>query len=1133
MSVPPTSSFGLRPEFTGLNVTSLRDWSGAAPADGNVVTWDAALGKFVPGPGVDPNTTVSVASPALRQDRRVARFSGTTGLVLDGSVLELSDTGVISNLGAPLADNDATTKLYVDTLVSLGLSFGESVQAATTAALASLTGLQTVDGVALVAGNRVLVQDGTVALPGHISTANGIYVVSAGAWARATDAALGVTATGKTYAVDNGLVNNNTIFTCITKPAVFGNAIEFVRIANFSDIQTPSTSTDHAVVRWSGVDGDQQLDSSVIISDAGAVSGAVSLSMKGATSGTLTVQPAAVTNTHTLTLPDTVGASGTYLKATNGTGTLTWATAGDVTGPASSTANGISRFDATSGKLLKDSSVTISDAAAVAGVKSLSMTDSTTNTLTVQPAAATTTYALTMPPAVGSSGTYLKATDGAGTLAWATAGDVTGPAGATANGITRYSSVSGKIVKDSSVTISDAAAVAGVKSLSMTDATTNTLTVQPASATTSYTVTMPAAVGASGTYLKATDGAGTLSWATAGDVTGPASSTANAVTRYNATSGKLVKDSSVTISDAAAVAGVKSLSMTDATTNTLTVQPAAATTSYSLTMPAAVGATGTFLKATDGAGTLAWANAVTNSGVSTDKAIARFSGTGGQVVQNSSVTISDAADIAGAKTLALSGATSGVFTLAANATTTSYTAKMPAAQSTPGQYLRNDGSGNLSWSKKAYSTVLNGDYPGELIAGPVSSTATAVPRYTDTSGLSLDNTSILIDNSNGVSGATSLTMSGSTSGTLQIQPAATTTSHTLTMPAAQGASNSYLKNDGAGGLQWSAIAGGGDVVGPSVATANGITRYDGTTGKLVKDSSVTVSDAAAVAGVKSLSMTDATTNTLTIQPAAATTSHTLTMPSAQGAANTFLFNNGAGALAWGIAGLRGLQTFTTAGTSTYTPTAGTTRALVYVTGGGGAAGGAVSGVNNSVGSGGSSAGTAVGYFAINSTQTGTVVVGAGGIGVTGAAGNDGAASSFLFPSSGTPNATISGAGGQGGEVKPTGTTDDYCIVGTVVLANGTIPAINAVFLGGYTTSGNYGGCGFMLSPDVGCSGFGASSMYGGGALGQTQNQVNSRQNGRGASGYGSGGSGAIQTNNAGQTGIGGNGSGGIVVIYEY
>lgn len=47
---------------------------------------------------------------------------------------------------------------------------------------------------------------------------------------------------------------------------------------------------------------------------------------------------------------------------------------------------------------------------------------------------------------------------------------------------------------------------------------------------------------------------------------------------------------------------------------------------------------------------------------------------------------------------------------------------------------------------------------------------------------------------------------GSTSGLLKIIPAATVTSHTLTMPAAQGAANTSLVNDGSGNLSWSKIS---------------------------------------------------------------------------------------------------------------------------------------------------------------------------------------------------------------------------------------------------------------------------------------------------------------------------------------
>lgn len=47
-----------------------------------------------------------------------------------------------------------------------------------------------------------------------------------------------------------------------------------------------------------------------------------------------------------------------------------------------------------------------------------------------------------------------------------------------------------------------------------------------------------------------------------------------------------------------------------------------------------------------------------------------------------------------------------------------------------------------------------------------------------------------------------LLIDGATSGTLTINAAGTTTSYALTMPSAQGAANSFLKNDGSGNLSW-------------------------------------------------------------------------------------------------------------------------------------------------------------------------------------------------------------------------------------------------------------------------------------------------------------------------------------------
>lgn len=85
-----------------------------------------------------------------------------------------------TNLADPTNPQDGATKAYVDATAQ-GLDVKLSVRAATTANI-TLTGAQTVDGVALVAGDRALVKNQSTA------SQNGIYVVASGAWTRASDA---------------------------------------------------------------------------------------------------------------------------------------------------------------------------------------------------------------------------------------------------------------------------------------------------------------------------------------------------------------------------------------------------------------------------------------------------------------------------------------------------------------------------------------------------------------------------------------------------------------------------------------------------------------------------------------------------------------------------------------------------------------------------------------------------------------------------------------------------------------------------------------------------------------------------------------------------------------------------------
>jgi hypothetical protein len=124
----------------------------------------------------------------------------------------------ITNLADPSSGQDAATKTYVDN-VAAGMQWKAPVRAATTTngtlATAYANG-QTIDGVTLATGNRILIKNQTTAAE------NGIYTVNAsGAPTRATDADTGTElAPGTTVAVAEGTVNADKSYMIISDAAI-------------------------------------------------------------------------------------------------------------------------------------------------------------------------------------------------------------------------------------------------------------------------------------------------------------------------------------------------------------------------------------------------------------------------------------------------------------------------------------------------------------------------------------------------------------------------------------------------------------------------------------------------------------------------------------------------------------------------------------------------------------------------------------------------------------------------------------------------------------------------------------------------------------------------------------------------
>jgi len=157
-------------------------------------------------------TITGLATPTNATDAATKGYVDTadalklnlTGGTLSGAIA--MGTNKITGLGTPTADADAVTKSYVDAIAQ-GIDAKASVVAASTANL-TLSGAQTIDGVSVIAGDRVLVKDQSTA------SNNGIYLCASGSWTRTTDADTYAELVAAYTFVEGGTVNANNGFIC-------------------------------------------------------------------------------------------------------------------------------------------------------------------------------------------------------------------------------------------------------------------------------------------------------------------------------------------------------------------------------------------------------------------------------------------------------------------------------------------------------------------------------------------------------------------------------------------------------------------------------------------------------------------------------------------------------------------------------------------------------------------------------------------------------------------------------------------------------------------------------------------------------------------------------------------------------
>ena len=178
--------------MTGADKTKLDGVATGATANST----DAQLRDRSTHTGTQTAATISDFNTAVRTNRLDQMAAPTADVSFGGFK--------ITSLADGVSANDAAT---VGQLLQVqnGTDWKQSVRALSTTNVAALSGLLTVDGITLVANDRVALVGQTTA------SANGIYLAQSGAWTRSLDADSNTEITPNcTFMVEEGTTNADT-----------------------------------------------------------------------------------------------------------------------------------------------------------------------------------------------------------------------------------------------------------------------------------------------------------------------------------------------------------------------------------------------------------------------------------------------------------------------------------------------------------------------------------------------------------------------------------------------------------------------------------------------------------------------------------------------------------------------------------------------------------------------------------------------------------------------------------------------------------------------------------------------------------------------------------------------------------